>query len=249
MLLDAATDEAIRAQFGSHCSGPRSGVALSDDGGTTWKAVHPPAPHVLRVRAVKAHHVWLVAADKSCTPAFYESKDSGKTWQRKASTSGAWHLLPGQSAAIHAPYHRSTPPCPSGSRPSLLSGVTFKTGVVACRGDDSTSTALLRTGDGGKTWQRVDGAPIGHLTAMSWPSAQDGFLLDRSSGGGCAGLQLHTSTDAGATWSSAGCLHVDTTNVAASFPSATRGMVVAATSDGAATYTTSDGGQHWSPTR
>jgi hypothetical protein len=224
-LVDAVPGYAVRVRTTEDCVGPGSKAQASTDGGKTWHDADLPAAHVLRLRSVKPGDFWVVTADKSCTPAFYETTDGGEHWSKTANISGAWSLLPGDGAAVHAPYKKVTPTCPKESTPTLLGGVTLSLGYVACAGSDGTATALLVTHDGGSSWKRVGGAPLDGLLAMAWPSSSHGYLLNRSTTGGCVNA------------------HADTAGMAVT--TAGDGLVVTGRGSNAATYATTDDGRTW----
>jgi len=191
-LLDAGFGGSLlRATRGS-CGGAQPRVGVSTDGGRTFQPVESPVAEVLRVEIDSAADLWLVGLDESCVPAFYRSGDAGQGWEESAGTEGAWHLLPGDAQALHAPEGRVAIGC----RPQMLSSVDLDVVYVGCAND-----TLRLTRDGGGTWRLVGRVPGLVATAFRGPVA--GVAVGATPR--CA-ARLWSTTNAGRAWSADQCL-------------------------------------------
>jgi hypothetical protein len=195
VFLDAGLGGALlRATRGS-CGGPQPRVDVSTDGGRTFQLVESPVGEVLRVEIDSSADLWLVGLDESCAPAFYRSGDAGQSWEESPGTAGAWHLLPGDAQALHAPDGR----VPLGCRPQTLSAVDFDVAYAGCADD-----TLRLTRDGGGTWQPVGRVPGLVATAFRGPVAGVAVGVTPR----CA-AKLWSTTNAGRSWSADRCLPGD----------------------------------------
>jgi len=193
VLLDAvAGDALLRATHGG-CGGPQEPrVGVSTDGGRTFQPVDSPVREVLRVEIDSAADLWLVGLDESCAPGFYRSGDGGQSWEESAGTAGAWHLVPGDAQALHAPAGRA----PIGCSPVTLSSVDPQVAVAGCA-DDS----LRMTGDGGATWRPAGRVPGLVATAFRGPDVGVAVGVTPR----CPAKMWRT-TNAGRAWSPDRCL-------------------------------------------
>lgn len=192
VLLDAGFGGSLlRATRGS-CGGAQPRVGVSTDGGRTFQPVESPVAEVLRVEIDSAADLWLVGLDESCVPAFYRSGDAGQGWEESAGTEGAWHLLPGDAQALHAPEGRVAIGC----RPQMLSSVDLDVAYVGCAND-----TLRLTRDGGGTWRLVGRVPGLVATAFRGPVMGVAVSVTPR----CP-AKLWSTTNAGRTWSADQCL-------------------------------------------
>jgi hypothetical protein len=193
VLLDAGSGGALLRATRGDCRGPQEPrVGVSTDDGRSFRPVESPVGEVLRVDVGSAADLWLVGLDESCAPGFYRSGDGGRSWQESAGTAGAWHLLPGDVQALHAPNGR----VPIGCRPQTLSSVDFAVAYAGCA-DDS----LWVTRDGGETWRpagRVSG-----LVATAFRGPDAGVAVGVTPR--CP-ARLWSTTNAGRAWSADQCL-------------------------------------------
>jgi hypothetical protein len=195
VLLDAGLGGALlRATRGS-CGEAQPRVGVSIDGGRTFQPVESPVGEVLRVEIDSAADLWVVGLDESCVPAFYRSGDAGQSWEESAGTAGAWHLLPGDAQALHAPDGRVAIGC----RPQTLSSVDFDVAYAGCADD-----TLRLTRDGGGTWRPVGRVPGLVATAFRGPAAGVAVGVTPR----CA-AKLWSTTNAGRAWSADQCLPGD----------------------------------------
>jgi photosystem II stability/assembly factor-like uncharacterized protein len=183
-FINAATGWAIG-------SGDRYVLLRTDDGGATWRETlsvpFPGGGPVLHdLQAVDGMNAWVVVGDATCAAfcgtEIRATSDGGKTWRT---------LYQGQVGPIRF--------------------VTPRRGWIAAYGAKGVAYGadggnLLVTSDGGATWTNVLPAqPIVAIDAIDelvvWALARDGAYCSASS---CAKYELFRSTDAGATWTSAG---------------------------------------------
>jgi hypothetical protein len=150
---------------------------------------------VLRVEVGSATDLWLVGLDESCVPGFYRSGDGGRSWQESAGTAGAWHLLPGDAQALHAPNGRVSIGC----LPQAVSSVDSAVAYTGCA-DDS----LRLTRDGGETWRPAGRVPGLVATAFRGPDAGVAVGVTRR----CP-ARMWSTTNAGRAWSADQCLPGD----------------------------------------
>jgi len=193
VLLDAGSGGALLRATRGDCSGsqePRAGI--STDGGRTFRPVDSPVGEVLRVDIGSAADLWLVGLDESCVPGFYRSGDGGRSWQESAGTAGAWHLLPGDAEALHAPDGRA----PIGCSPVTVSSVDPEVAYASCA-DDS----LRVTRDGGATWLPAGRVPGLVATAFRGPDVGVAVGVTPR----CP-AKMWSTTNAGRAWSPDQCL-------------------------------------------
>jgi len=193
VLFDAGAGGALLRATRGGCGGPpEPRVGVSTDGGRTFQPVDSPVGEVLRVEIDSAADLWLVGLDESCVPGFYRSGDAGQSWEESAGTAGAWHLLPGDAEALHAPAGRA----PIGCSPVTLSSVDPQVAFAGCA-DDS----LRMTGDGGATWRPAGRVPGLVATAFRGPDVGVAVGLTPR----CPAKMWRT-TNAGRAWSPDQCL-------------------------------------------
>lgn len=245
-LIDAvAPTVAVRASTMATCSGPPAAAQVTTNGGATWTTMPLPAPYLLRLHTVAGTKAWVVAARADCKPVFFRTDDGGQTWVPAASTTGAWHRLPG--TALHAPSASVTPPCGAGSAPDALSPLTATTAYVGCRNASGTLVTLLETTTGGSSWTNIPLPPVEGPASMAWPSAGTGFVVGTSSN--CNdGFEVVRSGSNGASWSVAACVKAPGAGAVfgISFADAQDGLLTALAPDGGwSTWASHDAGSTW----
>jgi hypothetical protein len=179
------------------------GVAISDDGGRTWRRSVPP-----NHQASLDPYIWLdektgslFASDIdppiTCTP-ISRSDDDGKTWRYARACGVTDHQN-----------HFGGPPPPGGEQPTGYPNVLYYCAISGgTLADSSTITGCLKSLDGGSVWtvtgdpaypvkQREDG------TFCDGPSAHG--IVDRNGTvfvprGWCGPPTIAISRDEGATW-------------------------------------------------
>lgn len=228
-LLSIGVDGTILRATSGNCRSDETGeVAVSTDGGASFRTVFDDVPQVLRVVAVSSADLWFVSVDDACQPSVERSGDTGTSWAHSQGTAGAYHLSASADASlVHAPDGPVDVGCDAVGVAPMDADVAF----VGC--EDGT---VRRTLDGGQSW-----VPRGHvdgLVSLTFRDAQTGFALAEQ--GRCASA-VATTDDAGVTWTQVGCLDGDnpeaiTTNA---------GTVVAQSAGGI--EVSDDDGQTWTP--
>lgn len=194
--LDAGAGGALLRATRGGCDVPQQPrVEVSTDGGQTFEPVDSPVGEVLRVEIDSATDLWLVGLDESCAPGFYRSGDAGQSWEESAGTAGAWHLLPGDAQALHAPDGRVAVGC----RPETLSSLDFEVAYAGCADD-----TLRLTRDGGGTWRPAGRVP--GLVATDFRGPVAGVAVGVTPR--CP-AKLWSTTNAGRAWSADRCLPGD----------------------------------------
>jgi photosystem II stability/assembly factor-like uncharacterized protein len=152
-----------------------AGILATSDGGATWRGVYR-APRggggpdkLYEVDFTDAAHGWAVG-----TSAVLSTSDGGRTWTRRQEPCGlidsVHFLTPGLGYAI-----------------SGAASVSLNAGMPVAEGGGR----VLRTTDGGRTWNPVATAPV-QAESVCFANASDGFL-------GLPG-EVWRSTDGGAKW-------------------------------------------------
>ena len=192
------------SELGFAC-GLQSSLLRTRDGGATWQSVHisGPTAWLTAVDFVDAEHGVVSGAREG--PLLLWTEDGGRTWTEAA--------MPER--------------LPAGARDVRDVLMLDRMSGFACGGDG----LLLRTVDGGRSWQRLESGSTAWLRHLSFPDAQHGFVV---AGDG----QVLASTDGGVTWEKRGKVAGKANSIA--FASATRGYVV--TMDGVL-YESDDGGR------
>ena len=157
-------------------------ILATTDGGRTWTRQYAGPAALGQLDFVNTADGWAVG-----TRALLRTTDGGASW-----TALSGPRLHGQCLSASSVHFVS---------PVLGYAVTGSTGTgstgAGSTGAGSTGAAagqLLRTTDGGASWQPVTGAPAGAL-AVCFSTARDGYL-------GAPG-RIWRTTDAGAAWSQA----------------------------------------------
>ena len=240
-LIDASDGWALTPQH----------LALTTDGGATWKDITPPGTAVTRpgIDASSVRGVFFLdpqlgwaavsgpAAADGVTPVMIlQTKDGGRTWRSNLVTSPGPDLADAYSA--YGPVWIDFVNAQHGwAVVKLITSANFS------RGD------LFRTADGGATWTKVS-IPIGD--PVFFHNENDGWTA-----GGPGGTQLFVTHDGGGTWEpqSFPSPSGDTSGQAfyglPAFEGTTDGLLpvtfVGGSGSTAATYATHDGGRTWNP--
>jgi photosystem II stability/assembly factor-like uncharacterized protein len=226
------------------CSGPdyycKGAIAVTNDGGRSWTTTWR-GPFVRSVSVVRGtRHAWAaieppracgVRLPSPCPARLLHSRDGGRTW--------------------HASARRLVDPAFG------TDDVGF---AIRSRPGDTEMGPVMRTTDGGRSWQRIGGPCVGATgTSLSFPSARHGWLLCMTQPG--AGMQpkaVFKTRDAGRRWRlvadaffsrigrNRGGLSVGGYPYGMSFEPCGNGLLWQARGQ---TYATSDGGRHWRSVR
>jgi BNR/Asp-box repeat len=135
-------------------------VGVSDDGGETWAAMDAKSSHVDWAVADWAERKFVLALKHESGGMLLASHDGGKTFAELGKGYGPAWVFDGRTAV-----------------------------VAEAKSKDRPKPRLLRTADGGKTWD-----PVGEHTATALPKWRDGTLYWLVEGA------LLTTTDQGKTW-------------------------------------------------
>jgi len=175
------------------CSGVRSTLARTSDGGSTWQTTTSPFATITRLKPTDTVSAFVVGADRSCTPRLRSTGDAGASWGGRGSVAQSWYVDPKDPSAVGAPGAGTSSPCGDGARVLDLA-VTDAASARALCADGS----LHGTSSAGSSWKRA-GRQEGAL-AMAVPADQPGqTYVARAGGQDCAGVEVHrlgTSADA-----------------------------------------------------
>ncbi|WP_282605653.1 YCF48-related protein [Pelagibius sp. Alg239-R121] len=186
------------------------GVILrSVDGGKTFQPTANQAAPLYEVKFLSAETGFAVGVDGLLV----KSTDAGQSWQR-IETGGKTKLW-----ALHF----------FSGNEGLIGG-----GETPWQNDQRSSGSILRTEDGGKSWQSVyEGSK--RISDFSFLSSKTGYAAG-------VGGQLLKTTDGGRSWSEAGQTPLKAIVNALAFVSESCGLIVGA---GGTAYITNDGGKSW----
>lgn len=126
-----------------------------------------------------------------------ETRDAGQSWQTLSLAGRSdFHTLTAHDGVVHAfdGALRS-----SSDRRTWTDGAADVAPVSLAASDEAvlatTEGGLMRSTDGGRTFERVEGAPV--LLFLAWPTADAVWGVDLAGG-------VHLSTDGGTTWEATG---------------------------------------------
>lgn len=212
----------------------RAGILVSSDGGATWtNPESSPCPGLDQngeprrcVEAILARSGALLIGTYDA--GVLRSADGGATWQAVSDPAYVDDLSVAAGAA----------------------DVLYAAGATAWPGlgrDAGVRGLVLRSEDGGASWQATDDAPTAPVAAVAAdPRDPDHLLAATGSVDGFAGHGLYASRDAGASWRldqrglDATCAHA-----IAAAATATTTLHISAPVDTASLYRSQDRGQTW----
>jgi photosystem II stability/assembly factor-like uncharacterized protein len=229
-LLTASNADA--AFFAHGGCGQQPKLAGSLDGGQTWLALTPPAPHLLQVLLIGKRSGFVIGADSNCVPSKY-TPNGPNAWSPAAPVTGTWFAT---SNGIHTPGGAIVSPCgTTHPQPISLAASGRQDAIVICR------VGIYLTTSGGGQWSVAGELPKGHPVSVSLTTKGRGILL-LAHGSACRGLRVADTSDSGLTWRQDACLGDLTSSAAVAV--APNGFGIA--TDGAKTsYTTADAGVTW----
>lgn len=151
-------------------------IAVTSDGGRTWRPVFRTGKAVLELTVSGASEAWATAGD--VRPALFHTTDAGRSWTRMG----------------------SSPSSPS--FPTPLAGWAVPAGEFR---DEGRAGQLARTLDGGRTWTRVRGPCVSYHNApvsVSFVTSAHGWVLcgGEPGAGAFQFKAVYETTDGGATW-------------------------------------------------
>jgi hypothetical protein len=121
-------------------------LALTTNGGTTWKSVESPLAMLARVQASDTERVVLLGAQSDCRLTTQRSGDAGLTWAPGGSPQ-MWFRDPQQAAEVTNSNGRVATPC--GRAGSVASLVAVSAGAALALCEDGKT---VETADAGATW-------------------------------------------------------------------------------------------------
>lgn len=183
--VDAST--AYRAATGT-CSAGGATLEVTTDGGSTWRALRPPARALARVQPLDATHVFVIGSSAACEPRQYASRDRGVTWQAPTAVTGSWVRRIDEPTSVVAPEAPGVKPCGGATVVDLSRTSATRAQALCGRGD------VVGSSDGGRTW-RPEGTAAGGV-ALSNLDAGGVVTYVARVAPGCAGVQVvRVSTD------------------------------------------------------
>ena len=229
-----------------HLVSSRSGWALaggrliwSRDGGETWKEITPPLAdeRILSVRFTNDFNGWVLSQPTALTTGLhlFNTTDAGRAWSRQTLA-----LTAPEDAEFRSP------------AAVYMEWLDARRGWLVLQKPSSLAFSigrLLRTSDGGSTWERLDvpfAAPLRFITDKI------GFTA-----GGASGDGFYRTTDGGASWQPAVLPGAAADGQASSrpryllpvFDNSANGLLAVirggAESDLLSVYHTADGGAAW----
>lgn len=230
LLLSAFNAEIAMSAYGG-CHG-QPHLALTSNGGKTFSPLVAPAPHVLRISSIGATSAWLVGANAKCSPTYYSTVDSGKTWSRSTTLPLVWVALPTgvrtPSAGVARPCGATTP------RPLALAPSSFTDALVVC------TNGIYRTTSGGRSWTAAAALPTGQPVAAALTVGGTGVVLLTGTAK-CSGVRVALTANSGAAWTRGSCLKGVTARVGVALTAAGAGLVVGT----GRSYASADFGKTW----
>lgn len=236
---------AFAVRWSGTCSA--STVATSRDSGRTWTAATVP---LAGLRSLTLGPGGIGTAH-GCDDAAVTTLDGGRTW--KAATAGkSWRLGTDGEVLTPADAVPKADPCEEtgAGTASVVNGVSATDAWVLCQRVDGADRLLVRTRDGGATWQRLAGrrpetglAGDGRVVAMRFTGRSVGVVLvatDR-----CASGDLRRTADGGAHWTPLPCVTTLDRVLDASFADANVALAVGMSGSEVVTVRSSDSGQTW----
>jgi photosystem II stability/assembly factor-like uncharacterized protein len=253
----AASDGTVLRWSGGDCElGKASAVARRAAGSTVWQSAPVPLSTVAAL-ALNGRYGIATGLDRLCVAGTVYTGDGGRTWSQapvKSLLTSAARGVDGTVWTVRGDLLRYDAAVANGCRaesagPASLVAATVPNAVwLLCQDDNGGNRLLLRSRDGGRTWQRLAGrraetglAGPGRIETLTMAAPGVGTALIR--GGACPGGELRTSRDLGAHWSTQPCF--DGYVLAVASLSANDLLLYARGTHGPVAYTSADGGRTW----
>ncbi|GHO46093.1 WD40/YVTN/BNR-like repeat-containing protein [Ktedonospora formicarum] len=172
-------------------------VLRTTDGGKSWKPVTPSGIHsIFDLYILDSKTAWLPVWDLTKSPLpvwLYRTIDGGKTWER-FSYSGADIISLTFADKDHG----------WAIKTQQSNQDTSKTKITDIAKQKSTlrKNTLIRTNDGGKTWQNVTSLPagLGGIGSLYFIDEQTGWTTGVDKPGIDAAISLYITHNGGKTW-------------------------------------------------
>ena len=203
--------------------------------GSGWYAPSQPAAFVLAMHRTGPTSGWAIGSNATCTSlARFLTTDNGGHWRPAKNVGNFWVTTP---VGIRTPSGAVTRPCGE-QHPTEISFAS------AGPAGDAVAICLhrvVRTVDGGKTWQPAGDLSQGTAAAVGLSKNGSGALIMMGEPT-CTGGRVLTTSDAGATWAAGPCLRAVKAPVALAIGDGGGGILLALGSR----YLTTDFGKTWS---
>jgi hypothetical protein len=194
LLSAVSPSSALFANAG--CKGQPK-LKITTDGGSTRTALAAPTSHVLRIVQTSSTSAWMIAADSTCTPAYFSTVDGGTSWLAEPDIGQVWVPLP---TGVQVPLGGLVTPCGTKHpQPVSFSAADDHHALVVCR------RGTFRTTTAGTSWHPVGALPAGRPAAVALVTQGRGLMLLAHSPH-CAGISVARTHDGGKSWKAAKCL-------------------------------------------
>jgi len=177
-------DVAWRVTVGSCVTGGGA-VAVTVDGGRTWRDRPAPYPQISRVEPKDASSAFVVGADEQCEMGVRTTTSAGVTWSAPVSVSDAWVRDAKDPARVRAPAGRTDAPCGTVSVLDLACTAATSAQVLCADG------SIHETSDGGHSWPSA-GQVAGGLALDNRQDQSGTTAYVVAIGSGCSGLSVST---------------------------------------------------------
>jgi photosystem II stability/assembly factor-like uncharacterized protein len=198
--------------------GKASGVARRAAGSSVWQSAPVPLSMVTSL-ALNGPYGIATGLDRRCVAGTVYTGDGGRTWGQAPVKGGVSSVARGADGSVWTAnldvLHNGVAVAngcraESAGRATLVAATGPGSLWLLCQDDDGGNRLLLRTRDGGRTWQRLAGrraetglAGPGLVETLAMTPLGVGTVLLRD--GACPGGELRTSRDFGAHWTAQPC--------------------------------------------
>jgi len=177
-------DVAWRFTVGSCVTGGAA-VAVTVDGGRTWRDRPAPYPQISRVEPKDANSAFVVGADERCEMGVRTTTSAGVTWSAPGPVSDTWARDAKDPARVRAPAGRTGAPCGTVTVVDLARTAATSAQVLCADG------SIHETSDGGRSWPSA-GQVAGGLALDNRQDQSGTTAYVVAIGSGCSGLSVST---------------------------------------------------------